>query len=117
MEGVLYWHPSMRGFQGLSYADRHDAFSAMLQSKIRRFQPMAVLAASNWQVALPAMDAARREGLPFYYEVRGFWEITQLSREPNYRASPEFSVHVEQETRVCLSAAGVFTLGRRCKRN
>jgi glycosyltransferase involved in cell wall biosynthesis len=111
VEGVVYWHPAMRGFHGLSYADRHDAFSAMLQSKIRQFQPTAVLAASNWQVALPAMDAARREGLPFYYEVRGFWEITQLSRDASYRETEEFSVHVEQETRVCLSAAGVFTLG------
>ena len=111
VDGVLYWHPAMRGFHEVSYAERHDAFSTILQKKIRQFQPTAVMAASNWQLALPVMDAARVEGVPFYYEVRGFWEITRLSRDGSYRKSQDFSLHVKQETRVCLSAAGVFTIG------
>jgi glycosyltransferase involved in cell wall biosynthesis len=109
-DGVPYEHTLEPRLEGVPYGALHDCLSAIHQEKIRQFKPHAILAASNWQVAQPAMDAARREGVPFYYEVRGFWELSQLSRDPDYRKSAEFSCHVTEETRVCVAAEAVFTL-------
>jgi glycosyltransferase involved in cell wall biosynthesis len=47
-------------------------------------RPACVMAASNLATALPACLAARELGLPFVYEVRGFWDITRASRDPAY---------------------------------
>lgn len=110
-EGVPYEHTLEPKLQGLSHTESHDCLSAIYQEKIRKFKPRAVMAASNWQVAQPAMDAARREGLPFFYEVRGFWELSQLSRDPDYAKSSEFACNVAEDMRACLQADAVFTLG------
>jgi glycosyltransferase involved in cell wall biosynthesis len=69
-----------------------------------------VLAASNYVTALPALIAARRLGLPFVYEVRGLWEITRISREPEYEHTPAFAVQRLLESRVMQRADHVFTL-------
>ena len=44
----------------------------------RVFKIDVVLAASNWKNAMPAMTACHQLGLPFWYEVRGFWELRVL---------------------------------------
>jgi glycosyltransferase involved in cell wall biosynthesis len=85
-----------------------DVFSEM----IAVFKPQAVMAASNWRNALPAAVAAREAGLPFFYEVRGFWEISNLSREPGSKNSEPFRQVVARETAVAQAATGVFTLNR-----
>lgn len=51
---------------------------------IRERSPALVHAASNYAVAFPALVAARRSGIPFIYEMRGFWEITRSSRDPDF---------------------------------
>ena len=45
---------------------------------IARTRPERVHAASNHLTALPALIAARLAGIPFTYEVRGFWEYGLL---------------------------------------
>lgn len=42
-------------------------------------RPRIIQATSNYFMALPALLAARRLGVPFIYEVRGLWEVTQAS--------------------------------------
>ena len=79
---------------------------------MRVFKPTVVMAASNWENALPAAIAARELGPAFFYEVRGFWEITRVSREPEWQNSTEFKQYVEMETAVAQAADRVFTLNR-----
>ena len=76
----------------------------------RIYRPAVVLAASNWGVALPAWVAARRLGLPFCYEVRGFWELSKDAREPGYAQTLRFSEEVERDGFVARHADQVFTL-------
>ncbi|MCY6924132.1 hypothetical protein OYB25_27255, partial [Escherichia coli] len=45
----------------------------------RNVRPTMIHAASNFMTGLPALIAARRLGVPFVYEVRGLWEITEAS--------------------------------------
>jgi glycosyltransferase involved in cell wall biosynthesis/polysaccharide pyruvyl transferase WcaK-like protein len=83
-----------------------DAFEA----RFRELRPALVVAASAYLSALPALVAARRLGLPFIYEVRGFWEITRLSRQPGYDKRPFFHVQKVMEAEIAKRADHVFTL-------
>ncbi|EWG99648.1 hypothetical protein Q427_23800 [Halomonas sp. BC04] len=74
-----------------------------------------VMAASNYIAALPALIAARNKNLPFIYEVRGFWEVSKASREPDYHGSIGYKVQEAMEAFVANSADYVFTLTRAMK--
>ncbi|MBX7484153.1 glycosyltransferase family 4 protein [Qipengyuania qiaonensis] len=73
-------------------------------------RPSCVIAASNFVAALPASLAARQLGLPFVYEVRGFWEITRASRDPDYLQSPMGRQEIAMEASVARTADAVITL-------
>ena len=81
-----------------------------LEAELRRLRPEWVIAASNYMTALPALIAARRLGLPFLYEVRGFWEVTRQSREPGFERSADFRIQELLEAEVARRADHVFTL-------
>ncbi|WP_374675005.1 glycosyltransferase [Ideonella sp.] len=56
---------------------------------VRVLRPGLVHAASNYMTALPAAIAAREAGLPFVYEVRGFWDVTRASSDPGFMHTAE----------------------------
>ncbi|NYS60325.1 glycosyltransferase [Vreelandella salicampi] len=92
---------------------------AQLEANVARFielfqvyRPAVVLAASNWMVGLPAWIAAKRLGLPFYNEVRGFWELSRDAREPGYANTPAFKQEAERDAFVAKQARKVFTLNQ-----
>ncbi len=70
----------------------------------------AVHSASNHVTALPALAAARRLGIPFSYEVRGLWEITEASEKPSWQESERFRLAERLETLVAVSADIVFAI-------
>lgn len=69
-----------------------------------------VAAASNHITALPALMAARRLGLPFVYEVRGLWEVTQASTQPEWANSERYHLMRSLEKLVACEADLVITL-------
>ncbi|ATH79324.1 hypothetical protein CLM76_17735 [Vreelandella venusta] len=79
------------------------------------YRPSAVLAASNHAVGLPAWVAAKRLGLPFYNEVRGFWELSRAAREPEYENSAAYRKEAERDAFVAQQAQKVFTLNQPMK--
>lgn len=83
-----------------------------LQEIFRIFKPSAVMSASNWENAVPALRAANSLALPFVYEVRGFWEISRCSREPEFEHSADYAYIVEQESTVARAASEVVTINR-----
>jgi glycosyltransferase involved in cell wall biosynthesis len=83
-----------------------DAYEVVL----RRERPEIVHAASNYVTALPALLAARRLGLPFIYEIRGFWEITRTSRDRDFENSARFALMKQFEAHVARQSDHVFTL-------
>ena len=95
------------GMPVLSYM---QAAADAVEQRLRALRPSAVIAASNFGTALPALIAARRLGIPFIYEVRGFWEVTRISREPEYEDTPAYVAQVQLEARVAQLADHVFTL-------
>lgn len=97
----------------IQYLER--AIEALVQ-EFRDVRPSCVVTASNFVSALPAAIAARRLGLPFIYEVRGFWEITRESRDPGYLQTPVGKQEVFLETAVVRAADAVLTLTRPMRR-
>ena len=110
VDGIRYvhlWEPKRGGSALARYVrGAADAFEA----QFRKFRPALVMAASAHLSALPALIAARRLGLPFIYEVRGFWEITRWSRQPDYNTKPYFHVQRVMEAEIASHADHVFTL-------
>jgi len=79
------------------------------------FRPQFVLAGSDYKVGLPALVAASQLGLPFFNEVRGFWELSQATRQPSYFNSDEYVAQSIRDTYVAAQSAGVFTLNETMK--
>ncbi|MBV1780725.1 glycosyltransferase [Paeniglutamicibacter sp. ABSL32-1] len=78
-------------------------------------RPSKIVAASNHVTALPALIAARRLGVPFAYEVRGLWEITEASGKDGYEDSERFALAVKLETLVATNADHVFAITTQVK--
>ena len=99
--------PNRRQLPGPDYALQA---ADRLTEVFKEMRPAMVMAASNHITAIPAYVAARRLGLPFFYEVRGFWEVTRGSGDLNYVKSEDFRQQVAIETFVAGRADHVFTL-------
>lgn len=116
IDGVTYLRisePKWTG-PGRSRSFIVDAADA-IELQIREHRPQAIIAASNYIAALPALIAARRCGIPMAYEVRGFWEITKASRDPDVEKSMEHQLKVRIEAKLAAVADQVFTLSQTMK--
>ncbi len=110
VDGVAYRHilsPLRTGQSAMAYM---LAAADALTAELAEIRPEAVMAASNHLTGLPALIAARRLGLPFFYEVRGFWEITRISREPEFEQTSAFKVQKLLEAELSKRSDHVFTL-------
>lgn len=83
---------------------------AALTEAFAVFRPAVVLAASNWENAEPAQNAARRTGAAFYYEQRGFWEMSADSSGRGPLSEEEYETRRRYELRIATGAKAVFTL-------
>lgn len=111
VEGVEYLHdpePILLGTSNLSAYLQGAA--DVIEKRLLDLKPQVVMAASNYNNALPGLIAARRLGIPFWYEVRGFWEITRLSREPEIEHTFNYQLQRAFETLVACNSDRVFTL-------
>ncbi|GAB2604090.1 glycosyltransferase [Nitrincola alkalisediminis] len=114
VDGVRYIHSRL-------WEKAHNAqkqFEKSVEKFVELFQvyrPSVVLAASNWIVGLPAWVAAKRLGIPFHNEVRGFWELSRDAREPGYADTEEYQIEKERDTFVSIQAETVFTLNNSMK--
>jgi PEP-CTERM/exosortase A-associated glycosyltransferase len=69
-----------------------------------------VHAASNHWNGLAAVQAARRLGLPSVYEVRGLWEVTRASRNPDWAGSGMYRFIARMEADAARAADRVITI-------
>lgn len=89
IDGLIYRHhlsPNRKQVDEVTYlTDCISYYETVFENE----QPEIVHAASNFVTALPALIAARRLGIPFVYEVRGFWEVTRSSRDADFVNTPK----------------------------
>lgn len=110
VDGVSYCRLLAPRRRSMSMLDYMLQSADVIEAHLRKHRPSIVMAASNYQTGFPALLAARRLGLPFVYEVRGFWEITRISREPKFCTHPSFFLQEFMEAELCRRADQVFTL-------
>lgn len=110
IDGVRYVFLPTGATPEMSVRDRVRQAEAALVEAFRVFRPAVVLGVSNWENAEPAQHAARRMGCPFFYEQRGFWEMSRAACEPDFAHSKEYQRNREYEVRIAQAAEGVFTL-------
>lgn len=87
----------------------HDAADE-IAAVLREIRPQLVHAASNYMTALPACLAAHEAGLPFVYEVRGFWDVTRCSSSPAFAGTTEFRYLRLFESTLLKQVDAVITL-------
>lgn len=95
-------------------SDRLDQYLAQATDifvrEAQRNRVSLVHSASNYVTALPALIAARRMGVPFVYEVRGLWEITELSTKSWWDKSDRFKLAKKLESLVATNADRVLAI-------
>ncbi|USD22372.1 glycosyltransferase [Microbulbifer variabilis] len=111
IDGVLYIHSRWHNDQTPADETAHlEACVARFVELFQVYRPAVVLAASDYIIGLPAWIAAKRLNLPFYNEVRGFWELSRAAREPNFENTSFFKIEAERNSFVSKQALEVFTL-------
>lgn len=109
VDGVRYRHlRAPRNNRPVLFYAR--AAATVIAEEARRQRVAAIHAASNHVNALPALLAARRLGLPFQYEMRGLWELTRISRMPDFEGTQAFHQGLELERLVAREADRVFVI-------
>ena len=111
VNGVRYIHA---GKDGIFLPESEEEFlRKSIDYYVQMFQlfrPQFVMAGSDYKVGLPALVAASQLGLPFFNEVRGFWELSQATRQPSYVDSEAYTAQSTRDSFVAAQSTGVFTL-------
>lgn len=82
---------------------------------LKKKKPKVVIAASNYLTALPVYLAAKLLGIPFIYDIRGFWELTESSRNKNYKNSEEYKIDSFIEQELIKNSTHVFAISKSLK--
>ncbi len=112
IDGVRYLFLPMQADPAAALRTRLRQAEKVLLGAFEVFRPGAVMAVSNWENAEPALYAARRYGAPFFYEQRGFWEMSQAAQDPGFEGSAAHTQAREVELRIAQEARAVFTLNQ-----
>ncbi len=109
INGVTY-NRQKKSFKALTLKGRYINMINSWKKMFLKEKPEYVIAASNYASAFPALIAAKSLGIPFYYEVRGLWEVTKISKNESYSNTLWYLFERYFETKVCQLSDGVFTL-------
>ncbi|WP_141214367.1 glycosyltransferase [Bordetella genomosp. 7] len=100
---------------GLQTAEYLQRATDAIIDKLLELAPSTVVAASNYVTALPAYRAAKALGLTYFYDIRGFWEITKASKDPAHAQTFDYALDREIESTLAKSADRVYALSERLK--
>lgn len=110
LDGVQYVHLPGANLN-TSPLDRYIIQGAdALVREAKLLRPATIHAASNFRNALPALIAARRLGLPFVYEVRGLWEVTEASKKDGWDSTERYHAMAGLERLVAEEADIVLAI-------
>lgn len=97
-------------FGQIPVKDYIDEYSNELYNLSLIEKPSIIHAASNYMNGLAANNVARRLGIKSVYEVRGLWEITRISRDPEWKDTEYYNMMAQLEAQAAKDADAVFTL-------
>lgn len=117
VDGVNYYrtHPDaiMRFLPFSEYLDKYvDAVCRVIDKE----KPDFVQSASNYVNGMAGLLAARKKGIPFVYEIRGFWELTTITKEPLYKNSENFRLEQKLEKYLVFNADRLVVISQGLKK-
>lgn len=112
IDGIEYVHRTGKGLGVLNIREYVLQAADDFVREALMYRPSVIVAASNYVTALPALIAARRLGIPFVYEVRGLWEVSEATGRSNWQESDKYRIAVELESLVCREANLVLAITR-----
>jgi len=86
------------------------AYGEKLSEFVKANNFQYIHSASNFVNGLAANYAAKKLGLKSIYEVRGLWEITRISRQPEWKNSEYYNMIKKLETQAASEADIVITI-------
>ena len=89
------------------YLARYLEATSRLAAELR---PAIIHGASNYVNGIVATAVAQRYGIKSVYEVRGLWEVTRGSRQPEWHESEVYLQIANMERDACLRADKVITI-------
>jgi glycosyltransferase involved in cell wall biosynthesis len=112
IDNITYYSlpSSGNGYGEIPMSDYIDEYSKELLALCNKEKPRIIHAASNYMNGLAANNVAKRLGIKSVYEVRGLWEITRISREPEWNNTEHYSMISRLEAQAAKDADAVFTL-------
>ena len=87
-----------------------ERYSSALLDLAKEQRPAIIHAASNHWNGLTAVKTARKLGIPSIYELRGLWEVTRGSRNPEWAESNMFKYIARMEADAAKGATRVFAI-------
>jgi glycosyltransferase involved in cell wall biosynthesis len=109
VDGICYHHINSLGRHWPTFIYAHFA-AKKIASFARKRKIKLIHAASNHTNALPALIAAEQLGIPFQYEVRGFWELSKAAVRPEFQDSFRFRRGLRLERLVALRSNRIFAI-------
>lgn len=90
--------------------DYLNQYKSSLLALCKEESPRILHAASNYMNGVVANSLAKDLGIKSVYEIRGLWEITRISRDPEWFGSEYFDMMASLEAQAANEADAVFTL-------
>lgn len=110
IDGIAYHKTSCESVRIRDEATYMKDCVEVFDEVLKYEQPDYVHGRSTYQISLPGLIAAKKNGLPFVYEVSGLWEIVHESRDTAPQRKHETEKIRNFETMVAKQADLVFTL-------
>ena len=99
-----------QGYGQINIASYLEGYAMELANMVAELRPSIIHAASNHINGLVVNEVAKHFNIPSIYEVRGLWEITRISRQPEFEGSEYFQMMSNLEARSASDANFVFTI-------
>jgi glycosyltransferase involved in cell wall biosynthesis len=114
VDGVAYHRLTRSGplFNSLPKCGYLRDYADALCELAKRERPQILHAAADFHNGLACTAAARALGIKSIYEVRGLWEITRGSREPEWMESEYFAMSTALEAQAARDADAVVVITR-----
>jgi glycosyltransferase involved in cell wall biosynthesis len=110
VDGVIYRRLGGAQRRTSSEFEYLRACSVVYEDLFARERPAVVHAAVGYFGAVPALLAARRLGIPFVLEMRGFWEVMRACRQPAFERTASWNHMRRFRNLVAQRADHVLTL-------
>lgn len=115
-KGIDYYRTLPNLFMRLTtFSEYIEKYANVIVEVARKEKISTIQGTSNYVNGYAALMAARKIGVPFIYEVRGFWELTSVSKNKKFKGSEEFRLAQEVETFICQNADKVVVISEGLK--